>query len=71
AVVRDLRDGKVVRPKLHRVNGLMTGLPLPSGKFEIELRYRPESWGLHCFLWLLGWGIVGLGVLFMLYRGRP
>lgn len=71
AVVRDLRDGKVVRPKLHRVNGLMTGLPLPSGKFEIELRYRPEWWGLHCFLWLLGWGIVGLGVLFMLYRGRP
>ena len=71
AQVKNMSTGAMSYEDLHRVNGVMTGLKLGAGEYEVTLRYRPVHWGLHCWIALLGWGVVGLGIATRLARRAP
>jgi hypothetical protein len=71
ARVKNLNSGAIAPEELHRVNGVMTGLQLPAGDYEVTLSYRPVLWGVHCWIGLLGWGLVSLVLAGMLVGQNP
>ncbi len=49
------RGGAAASARIHRTNGIMRGIFLPAGEFEIHLAYRPQEFCIGMFVSGLAW----------------